>query len=119
MTKTQSGALRSYNEQLVKNSKSRHNGKAVYFGVVSFVDYTKFNDDTEDWSGETSSFDINEIVKASNVQELHEKLANVCNTTVSNFDTYFDKETNTFTQEEDGVLADYYVETYKAEKVEL
>jgi len=94
-------------------------GKTNYVAVLNTIDYTRFNEEIEDWSGEVSSVDVNEAVMASNLDELHEKLANLCNTSVSDFDTYFDKETSTFTQEEDGVLADYYVEIYKAEKLAL
>lgn len=96
------------------------NNKTIfYLAVLKTIDYTRFNEETEDWSGEVNSVDVNETVTAITMVELHEKLANLCNATISDFDTYFDKETNTFTQEEDGVLADYYVKVYKAEKIEL
>jgi len=99
--------------------------ETTYIVKLDLIDYTDFNKETEDWSGETQSVSANEFVTAKKLQQLYEKIANLCNATVSDINDYLESYedngniTTTFTQVEDNKLVDYYLTIYKAEQISL
>lgn len=99
--------------------------ETTYIAQLYLVDYTNFNEEMEDWSGETQSVSTNEFVTAKTRKQLEEEIANLCNATVSDINVYLESYedngsiTTTFTQEEDGKLVDYYLTIYRAEEVAL
>lgn len=84
---------------------------------INFVDVTSFNDETEDWSGDTYSVDINDTIFSDTLEQLYIEVARYFGTSSEDLQQDFDNETSTYTTVEENKLCDYNIHFYKVKEI--
>ena len=89
----------------------------AYMAKINFLDVTSFNDETEDWSGNVYSVDINDTIFSDTLEQLYIEVARYFGTSSEDLQQDFDNETSTYMTVEENKLCDYNITFYEINEI--